>query len=139
MPPRKRTQGENETELKRGELKNGRKWPEVQRKHRQRGSYFRVAHPLKMFTGLLRVKWAANAVTSMQTTSKHNSLIHCIVVELLRAGAFVTVQSAGSNQVMKQVHARCSLTERKRNTDGLTEKGRAFSLDKPAWLCVNHQ
>lgn len=30
---------------------------------------------LKMFTGLLRVKWAANAVTSMQTTTKHNSLI----------------------------------------------------------------
>lgn len=30
---------------------------------------------LKMFTSLLRIKWVANALTSMQTLSKHNSLI----------------------------------------------------------------
>lgn len=59
------------------ELKNERKWPEVQRKPGQRGRTT-SGPPLKMFTGLLRVKWVANAVTSMQTTSKHNSLIQCI-------------------------------------------------------------
>lgn len=30
---------------------------------------------LKMFTRLLRIKWVANALTSMQTLSKHNSLM----------------------------------------------------------------
>lgn len=59
----------------------------------------------KMFTGLYCVKWVANAVTSMQTTSKHNSLI--------RSGhtAFVTAQSAGSNQVTKLEYVRCALQE----------------------------
>ncbi|KOX74067.1 hypothetical protein WN51_14147 [Melipona quadrifasciata] len=46
----------------------------------------------------LRETWVTNAVTSMQTTSKHNSLIHCIVLEPFHAAAFVMVQSAGSNQ-----------------------------------------
>lgn len=85
-----------------------KEWKEVAgggKETRTKGlGYFRVAPPLKMFTGLLRVKWVANAVTSMQTTSKHNSLIHCIVLEPFHAAAFVTVQSAGSNQVMKLAH-----------------------------------
>lgn len=71
---------------------------------RTKGLVLSSGPSLKMFTGLLCVKWVANAVTSMQTTSKHNSLIHCIVLEPFHAGALVTGQSTGSNQVMKLAH-----------------------------------
>ena len=81
---------------------------------------------LKMFTGLLRVKWVTNAVTSMQTASKHNSLIHCIVLEPFHAAAFVMVQSAGSNQVMKLAHVDCVPrgSDRDTHTERERERGR---------------
>lgn len=56
-----------------------KKWKEVAggaKGNADKGNVRRVVSLLKMFTGLLRVKWVASAVTSMQTTSKHNSLIH---------------------------------------------------------------